>query len=203
MEQRVFTREHRTNRLLKVLGPEGGDVVQVHQNAAMYVGALEPGVSVFHSIGEARGVYAYLIDGEASFGDAQAFTGDAAKVTGQMDLRIRAHAPERAYSRRRAHAVRTSWNMEGTNLILASEGNFPTSAASYDAAFELTVPSTENSTTDSRIAFSSPTALQQLSEAPTVRGPDIALWRTQFTGEQRIPSPSQLTRHWRRLAVQA
>jgi redox-sensitive bicupin YhaK (pirin superfamily) len=93
VEQRVFTREDRTNRLLKVIGPAGGDVVKVHQDAAVYLASLEPGVEVTHAIGEGRGAYVYLIEGEASFDDEAASTGDAAKVTGQPSLRIRARAP--------------------------------------------------------------------------------------------------------------
>jgi redox-sensitive bicupin YhaK (pirin superfamily) len=90
VEQRVFTRQDRTNRLLKVIGPEGGDVVRVHQDAAVYVAALDPGTEVTHPLGEGRGVYAYLIDGAAAFGDEDISTGDAAKVTEQPALTIRA-----------------------------------------------------------------------------------------------------------------
>ena len=43
VEQRVFTTEDRTNRLLRVIGPEGGDVVKVHQDASVHVARLEPG----------------------------------------------------------------------------------------------------------------------------------------------------------------
>src|SRR5437867_12788628 len=62
VEQRVFTRDDRTNRLLKVIGPEGGDVVSVHQDASVYVASLEHGVEVRHRIGQERGAYVYLID---------------------------------------------------------------------------------------------------------------------------------------------
>jgi redox-sensitive bicupin YhaK (pirin superfamily) len=93
VEQRVFTRADRTNRLLKVIGPEGGDVVKVHQDASVHAGRLEPDVEVVHPIGEGRGVYAYLIDGEATFDDEAVATGDAAKVTDQHELRIRARSP--------------------------------------------------------------------------------------------------------------
>ena len=92
VEQRVFTKEDRANRLLKVIGPEGGDVVKVHQDASVHVGALEPGVEVRHAIGPGRGVYAYLIEGEVSFDDEPVTTGDAAKVTDQPELRIAARA---------------------------------------------------------------------------------------------------------------
>ena len=90
VEQRVFTREDRNNRLLKVFGPEGGDVVKIHQDASVFVASLEPGTEVTHKLGEGRGVYAYLIDGAASFGETDVSTGDAAKVTGQPELQIRA-----------------------------------------------------------------------------------------------------------------
>jgi quercetin 2,3-dioxygenase len=93
VEQRVFTTGDRTNRLLKVIGPEGGEVVKVHQDASVHVAHLEGGVEVGHPIGEGRGAYAYLIDGRAEFDGQPVSTGDAAKVTDQPELRIRATHP--------------------------------------------------------------------------------------------------------------
>jgi redox-sensitive bicupin YhaK (pirin superfamily) len=93
VEQRVFTKDDRTNRLLKVIGPEGGEVVKVHQDASVHVASLEGGVAVQHFIGEGRGVYVYLISGAASFDDDEVTTGDAAKVTEQPELRITAREP--------------------------------------------------------------------------------------------------------------
>ncbi len=93
VEQRIYTTEDRTNRLLKVIGPEGGDAVKVHQDASVHVARLDPGTEVRHPIGEGRGVYAYLIEGSAAFGGEQVSTGDAAKVTDQAELAIRADAP--------------------------------------------------------------------------------------------------------------
>jgi redox-sensitive bicupin YhaK (pirin superfamily) len=90
VEQRIFTREDRTDRLLKVIGPEGGDVVTVHQDASVHVSSLGPGVEVLHAIGSGRGVYAYLIEGGASFSGEDLSTGDAVKVTGETELTIRA-----------------------------------------------------------------------------------------------------------------
>ncbi|HEX2193914.1 MAG TPA: pirin family protein [Candidatus Limnocylindria bacterium] len=92
VEQRVFTMEERSNQLLKVIGPEGGDVVTVHQDASVHVGRLEDGTEVSHDIGPGRGVYAYLIEGSATFNGAQLATGDAAKVTDEAALAIRAGA---------------------------------------------------------------------------------------------------------------
>jgi redox-sensitive bicupin YhaK (pirin superfamily) len=90
VEQRVFTTEDRTNRLLKVIGPEGGEVVKVHQDASVHVARLEGGTQVNHDIGPGRGVYAYLIEGAASVGGEALTTGDAAKVTDEAALTLRA-----------------------------------------------------------------------------------------------------------------
>jgi redox-sensitive bicupin YhaK (pirin superfamily) len=90
VEQRVFTREDRTDRLLLVIGPEGGDAVKVHQDASVFVASLSAGTEVVHRIGAGRGAYAYLIGGAASFGDEDVATGDAAKVTDEPELPIRA-----------------------------------------------------------------------------------------------------------------
>jgi quercetin 2,3-dioxygenase len=90
VEQRVFTTADRTNRLLRVIGPEGGEVVKVHQDASVHVARLEQGVETTHPIGEGRGVYAYLIGGAATFDGEAVTTGDAGKVTDQASLTIRA-----------------------------------------------------------------------------------------------------------------
>jgi redox-sensitive bicupin YhaK (pirin superfamily) len=90
VEQRVFTTADRTNRLLRVVGPEGGDVVKVHQDASVHVARLEPGTEVTHVLGSGRGAYVYLIEGAATFDGEAVSTGDAAKVTDQQALTIRA-----------------------------------------------------------------------------------------------------------------
>jgi hypothetical protein len=93
VEQRIFTKEERTNKLLKVIGPDGGDVVKVHQDASVHVAALDPGTEVIHRLGESRGSYLYLIEGVASLDGEDLSTGDAAKVTGEDELVIRARQP--------------------------------------------------------------------------------------------------------------
>ena len=90
VEQRILTRADRANRLLKVIGPDGEDVVMVHQDASVHVGALDPGTEVTHPIGSGRGAYVYLISGRGLFDDQPVATGDAAKVTDQSELGIRA-----------------------------------------------------------------------------------------------------------------
>ena len=40
MEQKVFTEEDRTDRLLKAISGDGGDAVLVHQDAHVFVSRL-------------------------------------------------------------------------------------------------------------------------------------------------------------------
>ena len=90
VEQRVFTEAERTNRLLRVMGPEGDDVVKIHQDASLHVARLETDIEVAHEIGPRRGAYVYLIGGRAEFDGEPVSTGDAAKVTGQERVTIKA-----------------------------------------------------------------------------------------------------------------
>jgi quercetin 2,3-dioxygenase len=90
VEQRQFSREDRSGRLLKVIGPEGGDVVAVHQDASTYVAALEPGAEVEHAFAEDRAGYLYLIAGAARVNEAHLVTGDAAKIFGPEEVTIAA-----------------------------------------------------------------------------------------------------------------
>ncbi len=94
VEQQVFTKQDRTDNLLKVIGPEGGQhMVKVNQDASVHVARLNPRTEVTHHVGPGRGAYAYMIDGEATFDDQPVGAGDAAKVTDQDAVRIRAAAP--------------------------------------------------------------------------------------------------------------
>jgi len=90
VEQRQFTREDRRGRLLKVIGPEGGDVVAVHQDAATYVAALEPGAEVEHTFAEDRAGYLYVIAGAVRLNEDRLRTGDAAKIFGSEQVEIAA-----------------------------------------------------------------------------------------------------------------
>jgi quercetin 2,3-dioxygenase len=93
VEQQVFTRQDRTDNLLKVIGPEGGQhIVKVHQQASVYVARLNPRTEVAHRLAPGRGAYAYMIEGAAAFDDEPVAAGDAAKVTDQESLRIQATA---------------------------------------------------------------------------------------------------------------
>jgi hypothetical protein len=92
--QQQYGVDDRHNRLLRILRPEGtvGDGVTVHQNASMFVARLDPGVAVEHTIGEGRGGYFYLIEGELRLNGERLTTGDAAKIPGRGRLEIEAAA---------------------------------------------------------------------------------------------------------------
>jgi redox-sensitive bicupin YhaK (pirin superfamily) len=90
LQQRQFTNEERTDRLLKVIGPAGTDPVRVHQDASVYVSRLSPGTAVSHDFQTGRGGYLYLIEGRARVGTEELATGDAAKIQDEAQLRIEA-----------------------------------------------------------------------------------------------------------------
>lgn len=93
VEQRVFTTEDRTDRLLEVVSGDGGDAVLVHQDAHVYVSRLNPGVEVAHVLGPGRGVYLYVIEGDARVNGERMTTGDAAQIWDEPGIRIAADAP--------------------------------------------------------------------------------------------------------------
>jgi redox-sensitive bicupin YhaK (pirin superfamily) len=90
LEQKVFTTEQRTDRLLEVLSPRGGEAVKVHQDASVHVARLNAGTGVEHSFGEGRGGYLYLIEGALTVGDQKLATGDAAKIRDELELSLQA-----------------------------------------------------------------------------------------------------------------
>ncbi len=91
VQQRQFTLEDRRNRLLRVMGSEGGHVVKVHQDASAFVASLDPGVGAEHRFSKSRAGYLYLIRGAGEFTDADELeTGDAVKVFGLEEVRIQA-----------------------------------------------------------------------------------------------------------------
>jgi len=90
LQQRQFTKAQRTDRLLQVIGPDGEDVLMVHQQAAVYVAALTAGSQVSHDFGSGRGGYLYLIEGRLQAGSERLSTGDALKIAEGPPLRIHA-----------------------------------------------------------------------------------------------------------------
>jgi redox-sensitive bicupin YhaK (pirin superfamily) len=92
VEQKVFTKQDRTDRLLKAISGDGGDAVLVHQDANVYVSHLRTGANVAHELAPGRGVYLYVIEGEVSVNGEPMATGSAAQITDEELIGIEAGA---------------------------------------------------------------------------------------------------------------
>jgi quercetin 2,3-dioxygenase len=92
-EQKVFTVEDRTDRLLRIIGPDGGDAVLVHQDASVFVSSLSAGRSVSHEFRDGTGGYLYVISGALTLGDERLTTGDAATVADESSIELAAEEP--------------------------------------------------------------------------------------------------------------
>jgi redox-sensitive bicupin YhaK (pirin superfamily) len=92
VEQKVFTTQDRTDTLLKAISGDGGDAVLVHQDAHVFVSRLNAGRSVEHPLATGRGVYLYVIEGDAYVNGEQMQTGSAAQVTEEERIQISANA---------------------------------------------------------------------------------------------------------------
>jgi redox-sensitive bicupin YhaK (pirin superfamily) len=92
VEQKVFTKQDRTDTLLRAISGEGGDAVLVHQDAHVFVSHLTPGTSVEHDVGEGRGVYVYVIEGDVRVNGESMGTGDAAQIRDETRVIIEAVA---------------------------------------------------------------------------------------------------------------
>ncbi|HEY5625880.1 MAG TPA: pirin family protein [Dehalococcoidia bacterium] len=91
VESRETTSEERTNRLLRVIGPDcdGGSLL-VHQDAAMYVSRLEAGRSAGHEFAPDFGGYLLVLDGAVAVNGEALANGDAAMVWDEKRITIEA-----------------------------------------------------------------------------------------------------------------
>lgn len=88
-EQRQFTREQRTGRLLPIASGQGHPgAVHVHQETTFYVGHLRPGDAVETKVDPGRRGYLYLIEGEARVNGERLAAGDQARVAESGTLTI-------------------------------------------------------------------------------------------------------------------
>jgi redox-sensitive bicupin YhaK (pirin superfamily) len=90
VEQKVFTEDDRTDRLLRVISGDGGEAVLVHGDAHVFISRLREGMEVTHELGEGRGVYLYVIDGDADVVGERMTTGDAAEIQDEASIPVRA-----------------------------------------------------------------------------------------------------------------
>lgn len=80
VEQRVFSLQDRTDRLLRVISGDGGDAVLVHQDAHVFVSHLTAHASASYPLGDGRGLYLYVIEGHVSVNGQEMTTGSAAQI---------------------------------------------------------------------------------------------------------------------------
>jgi quercetin 2,3-dioxygenase len=92
VEQKVFTKDDRTDTLLKVISGDDGDAVLVHQDADVFVSHLSAGARVEHPLRDGRGLYLYVIEGDVSVNGERMTTGDAAQITEEPSVAIEAAA---------------------------------------------------------------------------------------------------------------
>jgi hypothetical protein len=92
-EQRVHTKEDRSDVLLEVFSPEGGPGVPVHQEARVFVSSLAAGSAVERDVPAGFGHYLYLISGVIEMNGEKLSMGDAAKIRDEARLSIRALEP--------------------------------------------------------------------------------------------------------------
>jgi quercetin 2,3-dioxygenase len=90
VEQKVFTREDRTNRLLKAISGDDGDAVLVHQDAHVFVSRVTEGGSVEHRLGPGRGAYLYVIEGDVTADGERMPTGSAAQIVDEPSIALEA-----------------------------------------------------------------------------------------------------------------
>ncbi|TMK86515.1 MAG: pirin family protein [Actinobacteria bacterium] len=90
VEQKAFTKGDRTGRLLRVISPDGGDGVLVHQDARVYVSSLPTGSSVSQKFDHGMGGYLYLIGGSVRLNGGELATGDAAKFWDEPEVTLEA-----------------------------------------------------------------------------------------------------------------
>lgn len=88
VQQRQYTAEDRTGRLLQIMGPEGEDGLDLAQDARVVVARLPAGTTVSYDYADGRGGYLYVIDGTLDVDGDKLKTGDAAKVSGPESLAL-------------------------------------------------------------------------------------------------------------------
>jgi quercetin 2,3-dioxygenase len=92
-EQRKFTREERTNKLLPVVVAENtkdGNALHIHQDASFYLSTLTPGSTIEHKLSIGQKSYLFVIDGEIHVNNNLMQTRDAAMIERENNLIIKA-----------------------------------------------------------------------------------------------------------------
>ena len=93
-EQKQFTREQRTGKLLAIASGQGAPgAVKVHQNATFYVSAIRPEDRISHTLKPGRRAYLFVIDGEIELNGHNLSSGDQARIEDEKLLTVAASKP--------------------------------------------------------------------------------------------------------------
>lgn len=88
-EQKRFSVEERTNRLLPIAAPTGDPgPVFIGQDATFFVSRLEPGQEVTHRLADGRRAYAFVIEGSPRLNGEALGKGDSVKATEVSELKF-------------------------------------------------------------------------------------------------------------------
>ena len=91
-QQATYPKEGRKNRLLRVVGPDGGGgALPIAQDASMFLGDLDAGVAVEHAPVHGRRLYLHVIAGVVDVNGERLGHGDAARIVTSDPLKIHAH----------------------------------------------------------------------------------------------------------------
>ncbi len=86
----IFDSETRLNKWLHIIAPQGtSNVINIYQDANMYVSELDKNKSLTFELGENRQLYVKVMEGEARINDMVLKEGDAAEVSDE-DLSVEA-----------------------------------------------------------------------------------------------------------------
>ena len=88
VQHRQFSLGDRIDRWLQIMGPAGTDGLDLAQDARALVTHLTDHGSLAHAFGPGRGGYLYTIDGRVSLGGESLGRGDAAMITGPVELTL-------------------------------------------------------------------------------------------------------------------
>ncbi len=87
---KIFSSEERHNKWLHLIAPEGTpDVINIYQDANMYVSEVDKGLNLTFELGTDRQLYVKVMEGEATINGIVFKEGDAAEVE-EEDLNVEA-----------------------------------------------------------------------------------------------------------------
>ena len=88
-EERSFNDEEKRNRLLLVASRDAGNgALTIHQDAAVYLAALEAGATITHALGEGRHAWVQVLRGAITVNGQRLNTSDGAAISDETELKI-------------------------------------------------------------------------------------------------------------------